>query len=116
MESTFSIGKVIKYILLILFAIVFLMPIYVIIVTSLKPLDEVSLANMWTLPTAIDFSSYAEAFSKLAPNFLNSIYLVVPATLLSALFGAMNGYVRSEERRVGNECRYMMARYSVDDS
>src|SRR5690625_1319905 len=79
------------------------MPIYVIIVTSLKPLDEVSLATMWTLPTAIDFSSYAEAFSKLAPNLMNSIYLVVPATLLSAILGAMNGYVLSNWKFKGSE-------------
>jgi len=113
MESTFSIGKVIKYILLILFAIVFLMPIYVIIVTSLKPLDEVSLANMWTLPTAIDFSSYAEAFSKLAPNFLNSIYLVVPATLLSALFGAMNGYVLSKWKFKGSDLIFTLILFGM---
>nr|WP_233879606.1 carbohydrate ABC transporter permease [Virgibacillus halodenitrificans] len=94
--AAFPIGKLIKYIILIVFAIIFIMPIYVILVTSLKPLDEVSLATMWTLPSAIDFSSYSEAFTKLAPNFMNSIYLVVPATLLSALLGAMNGYVLSK--------------------
>src|SRR5690625_8011762 len=96
MHSTFSIGKLIKYMILILFDVIFLMPVYVIIVTSLKPLDEVSLATMWTLPTAIDFSSYTEAFSKLAPNIMNSIYLVIPATLLAALLGAMKGYVLSK--------------------
>nr|WP_099159683.1 carbohydrate ABC transporter permease [Virgibacillus ndiopensis] len=94
--AAFNIGKFIKYLILIVLAIIFLMPIYVIIVTSLKPLDEVSLEQMWALPTSIDFSSYVEAFTNLAPNFMNSIYLVVPATLLSALLGAMNGYVLSK--------------------
>ncbi|MBY7142893.1 carbohydrate ABC transporter permease [Virgibacillus sp. NKC19-3] len=89
-------GKIIKYALLIFFAVIFLMPVYVIIVTSLKPLDEVSLESMWALPTSIDFSSYGAAISQLAPNFMNSVYLVVPATLLSALLGAMNGYVLSK--------------------
>src|SRR5690625_4999101 len=113
MESTFSIGKVIKYILLILFAIVFLMPIYVIIVTSLKPLDEVSLAKMWTLPTAFDFSSYAEAFSMLAPYVLNSSYLVVPATVLSALFGAMNGYVLSQWKFKGSDLIFTLILFGM---
>lgn len=93
---TFSIGKAIKYFILIIVAVLFLMPIYVMIVTSLKPLDEVSLATMWSLPSSIDFSSYAEAFGKLKPNLLNSIYLVIPATIISALLGAMNGYVLSK--------------------
>ncbi|HLR09093.1 MAG TPA: carbohydrate ABC transporter permease [Bacillota bacterium] len=96
-------SKMIKYMLLILFALFFLSPVYVILVTSMKPLDEVSLAEMWTLPSSIDFSSYSEAFSKLAPNLMNSIYLVVPATLLSALLGAMNGYVLSKWRFKGSE-------------
>ncbi|NAO99604.1 ABC transporter permease subunit [Halomonas sp. MG34] len=96
--ATFNIGKIFKYLILSVLAIIFLMPIYVIIVTSLKPLSEVSLESMWALPTAIDFSSYAEAFQQLAPNFMNSIYLVIPATLISALLGAMNGYVLSKWR------------------
>ncbi|MEW9677557.1 carbohydrate ABC transporter permease [Lentibacillus sp. L22] len=96
------IGKFIKYLILIILAILFLMPIYVIIVTSLKPLDEVSLEQMWALPTTIDFSSYAQAFTNLAPNFWNSVYLVIPATLLSALFGAMNGYVLSKWKFKGS--------------
>ena len=113
MESTFNIGKVIKYMILILFAVIFLMPVYVIIVTSLKPLDEVSLATMWSLPTAIDFSSYTEAFSKLAPNLMNSIYLVIPATLLSALLGAMNGYVLSKWKFKGSNLIFTLILFGM---
>src|SRR5699024_8460306 len=100
---SFPMSKMIKYMLLILFALFFLSPVYVILVTSMKPLDEVSLAEMLTLPSSIDFCSYSEAFSKLASNLMNSIYLVVPATLLSALLGAMNGYVLSKWRFKGSE-------------
>lgn len=110
---TFPIGKTIKYILLIFFSLLFLAPIYVIIVTSLKPLDEVSLAEMWKLPTSIEFSSYIEAFSKLAPNLLNSFYLVIPATLLSALFGAMNGYVLSKWRFKGSETLFTIILFGM---
>lgn len=98
-----QISTVIKYFILIVMAFVFLTPVYVILVTSIKPLDEVSLEQMWALPTAIDFSSYTHAFTELAPNFMNSVYLVVPATLLSALLGAMNGYVLSKWRFKGSE-------------
>ncbi|MUV37281.1 putative ABC transporter permease protein [Lentibacillus sp. JNUCC-1] len=101
--ASFQWGKFIKYVILIFFAILFLAPVYVIIVTSLKPLDQVSLAEMWTLPSSIDFSSYAVAFSKLAPNLMNSFYLVIPATLISALLGAMNGYVLSKWKFKGSE-------------
>ncbi|KYD15146.1 carbohydrate ABC transporter permease [Caldibacillus debilis] len=91
------------YLVLIVCSIFFFMPVYVMVITSVKPLEEVSLAGMWSLPSKIDFTSYSEAFGKLAPNFLNSVYLVVPATVLSALLGAMNGYVLSKWRFKGSE-------------
>ncbi|SDQ19223.1 carbohydrate ABC transporter permease [Virgibacillus salinus] len=111
--AAFPIGKTIKYLILIFLAILFLMPIYVIIVTSLKPLDEVSLEQMWALPTSIDFSSYAQAIKQLAPNFMNSVYLVVPATLLSALLGAMNGYVLSKWKFKGSETLFMIILFGM---
>ncbi|WP_058308653.1 carbohydrate ABC transporter permease [Gracilibacillus massiliensis] len=95
--------KILKYAVLIAVAIFFLTPVYVMLITSLKPLEEVSLSEMWALPSAIDFSSYIEAFSELGPNFINSIYLVIPATLLSAILGAMNGYVLSKWKFRGSE-------------
>jgi glucose/mannose transport system permease protein len=84
------------YALLIVFSLFFLMPVYLMLITSIKPLDQITLAQMWELPKAIDFTSYKEAFEKLAPNFVNSIYLVIPATILSALLGSLNGYVLSK--------------------
>ncbi|MDY0404806.1 carbohydrate ABC transporter permease [Virgibacillus sp. 179-BFC.A HS] len=107
------VGKTIKYVILALFAIIFLMPVYVIIVTSLKPNSEVSLEQMWKLPTSIDFSAYAEAFTNLAPNFMNSIYLVIPATLLSALLGAMNGYVLSKWKFKGSDTLFTIILFGM---
>jgi glucose/mannose transport system permease protein len=91
------------YVVLIVFSLCFLVPFYVLLVTSLKPFDEVSLATMWQLPHRIDFSSYVEAFKKLVPNFLNSVYMVIPATLISALLGSLNGYVLSKWKFKGSE-------------
>lgn len=73
------------------------------VVTSLKPFDNVSLSTMWQLPHSLNFSSYGLAFSKLAPNFMNTVYLVIPATLLSALLGSLNGYVLSKWKFKGSD-------------
>ncbi|MBS4202229.1 carbohydrate ABC transporter permease [Bacillus sp. FJAT-49732] len=91
------------YLFLILLSLFYLMPLYVMIVTSLKPFAEVSLATMWKLPSTFDFSSYSFAFKKLAPNLMNSFYLVIPATILAAMIGSMNGYVLSKWRFKGSE-------------
>ncbi|AGK52835.1 carbohydrate ABC transporter permease [Bacillus sp. 1NLA3E] len=98
-----TVSRSILYVLLIGLSLFYLMPIYVIVVTSLKSLDEVTLAEMWKLPSTLDFSSYSMAFTKLAPNLLNSFYLVIPATLLSALLGSLNGYVLSKWKFKGSD-------------
>jgi len=101
------------YALLILCSLFFLMPVYVMLVTSLKPLREVTLERMWSLPSTIDFSSYQIAFEKLAPNLMNSLYLVIPATLLSAVLGAMNGYVLSKWRFKGSEVVFTLMLFGI---
>ncbi|UOQ50311.1 carbohydrate ABC transporter permease [Gracilibacillus caseinilyticus] len=107
------IKKVSKYAVLCVVALFFLTPVYVMLITSVKPIDEVSLSEMWTLPSTLDFTSYSEAFSKLAPNFLNSLYLVIPATLISAILGAMNGYVLSKWRFKGSEVIFTMILFGM---
>ena len=85
--------RVLLYISLSLFAIAFLMPVYLLIITGLKSFAEVSLQSMWDLPKGLHFDSYVKAwfgselegFRGLNVNFVNSIYLTVPATLLSAM-------------------------------
>src|SRR5690625_663565 len=111
--TTLKIGHIIKYIVLIVLAILFLMPIYVVIITSLKPLDEVTLAQMWSLPSSIDFSSYTHAFSRLAPNLLNSFYLVIPATLLAAILDSMNGYVYYKYKFIGSAILFTIIMYGL---
>ncbi|AEH51556.1 carbohydrate ABC transporter permease [Pseudothermotoga thermarum] len=93
--------RILLYVVLILFAIYYLMPVYVLLVTSMKDFKEVSLRGMWNPPKSISFQSFVQAWKGdprrglrgLSQNFMNSVYLVVPATLISAFLGSMNGYV-----------------------
>ncbi len=99
-------GQIIVYALLILACLFYLMPIYVQIVTGLKSFQEVSLARMWSLPSHLNFESFTRAwFGKpevgirgLSENFWNSVMLAIPATLISAFLGSMNGYVLAKWR------------------
>jgi glucose/mannose transport system permease protein len=88
--------RTLLYLLLVVFACFYLMPVYVVLVTSLKSTAEIDLSKMWWLPHQLDFSSYAEAFGHLAPNFWNSVYLAIPGTVLSSLVGSINGYALSK--------------------
>ncbi|MGB9768760.1 MULTISPECIES: carbohydrate ABC transporter permease [Dictyoglomus] len=96
-----KLSRVLIYLVLILFAIFYLTPVYVLLITSMKSFAEVDLKRMWNPPKTISFESFVKAWfgdSKkglrgLSQNFLNSLYLVIPATIISALLGSMNGYV-----------------------
>jgi glucose/mannose transport system permease protein len=48
---------------------------------------------MWALPARFSLDSFVRAFDRLEPNLVNSFKLVLPATLLSALLGSINGYI-----------------------
>ena len=88
-----SLARLAVYALLIVFALFYLMPVYVLVINGMKSFQEVSLSRMWVLPTRLSAESFARAYNKLEPNLLNSFKLVVPATLLSAMLGSMNGYI-----------------------
>jgi glucose/mannose transport system permease protein len=94
-------GRVLTYLILLGFAAFYLMPIYVLLVTGLKSFTEVSLDRMWHLPQSFGLDSFVDAWfgneqtaiSGLSSNFFNSVYLTVPAALISAMLGSLNGYV-----------------------
>jgi glucose/mannose transport system permease protein len=95
-------GRTVIYALLILFALYYLMPLFVMITTSLKTLDDIRGGNLLALPAEITFDAWAKAWSSactgvdcdgLKGNFWNSVSFVVPAVLISTLIGAVNGYV-----------------------
>jgi len=105
--------KVLRYAILIIFALFFLTPMYVLLSTSLKPFADVSINRMWQLPSSISFEGFIEAFFKLAPNVLNSFYLVIPATLISAILGSMNGYVLSHWKFKGSDTLFALILFGM---
>jgi len=88
--------------------ILYLLPVYVMIVNSFRGASSVSLATMWQLPDHISMQGFTEAWSMLSPNLQNSFIIVIPAALLSAMIGALNGYVFSKWRFRGSEILFAL--------
>ncbi|TPQ23823.1 carbohydrate ABC transporter permease [Streptomyces sporangiiformans] len=78
---------------LVLLAALFLVPVYVLMMAALKPPVQADAVHMWELPESIDFSGVEQAWEKLSPNVRNSLLMVLPATIVSSLVGALNGFV-----------------------
>ena len=93
--------RVLLYLVLLLFALFYLAPLYVMVVTSLKGVDEIRQGNMMALPQAPSLAAWAKAWSSACVGvectgigrfFINSVMMSVPAVALSTIFGALNGY------------------------
>ena len=89
-------GRVVIYALLVLAALFYLLPLYLVVITALKEAGEINLATTWRLPSQWNWSSFVTAWEAFAPKLYNSLVLGVCATLGSALLGSLNGYVLSK--------------------
>ncbi|GGN40849.1 carbohydrate ABC transporter permease [Deinococcus daejeonensis] len=89
-------GRVLMYALLVLAALFFLVPVYLLFATALKSPDAINLATTWHWPSALNWASFSDAWAKIGGNVLNSLFLAVTATLFSALLGSLNGYALSK--------------------
>ncbi len=101
-KDSIKISRIFIYIILIIFAIYYLLPLYVMLTNSLKPLEEIRSGGMLNLPSVWTLDPWRSAWSTaqigvdpsgLKPYFWNSISMVIPAVILTAILGAMNGYV-----------------------
>ncbi|MCC1492913.1 carbohydrate ABC transporter permease [Cognatishimia sp. F0-27] len=97
-----AVPRIILYTVLVLFCIYYLLPLYVMVVNSLKPLEEITAGGMMALPNEWTIAPWGSAWSTaqigvdatgLRPYFVNSLVMVIPAVALSTILGALNGYV-----------------------
>jgi glucose/mannose transport system permease protein len=100
------------YVLLAVAALVYLLPLWVMLLTSLKDVEEIRNGTLLSLPGAINFDAWSKAWSGactgstcdgIAPFFANSFRIVIPAVLISTLVGSLNGYVLSLWKFRGSE-------------
>ena len=87
--------KVLIVLTLVLLTFIYALPVYVVLVTSLKTAAEVS-QRQYLLPSAnLQFQNYAEALALIGPSLLNSTLITLTVTAISALLGGLGGYYLS---------------------
>ena len=115
--SSGKLTRVLIYIALLVFAFYYLLPLYVMVVNSLKTLDETRQGGMLSLPHEWTIEPWLAAWSTaqigvqptgLRPYFINSIIMVIPAVAISTVLGALNGYVLTKWRFRGSNVMFGM--------
>lgn len=120
-QRRFNPWRILIYVALLAFAIFYLLPVYILVITSLKSFTEVNLSHMWSLPKGFSLDSFHDAFfgndaqsiTGLSGSFLNSVELVIPATLLTAIIGSLNGYVLAKWRFPGANIIFPLILYGM---
>ena len=105
--QTGRITRTFIYLFLLLMALFYLLPFFIMVVNSVKPLSEITGGNMMALPEVFTIEPWLAAWSTaqvgveptgLRPYFWNSIKMVVPAVAISTVLGAINGYILTKWR------------------
>jgi glucose/mannose transport system permease protein len=113
--------RILLYVLLIAGALFYLLPVYILLATSLKSYAEVNLATMWSFPGGLHLDSFRQAWFGdpakgtlgLSNNFINSLKLAIPATIISAMLGSLNGYVFSKWKFRGSDVIFTLILFGM---
>ncbi|HEX2246879.1 MAG TPA: carbohydrate ABC transporter permease [Arthrobacter sp.] len=93
-----KINRTLKYAVLLVFVVIVLIPAYVLVITSFKGPADADPSTAWLLPTAWETAGWAKAWETLGPALGRTFALVIPASIISAMLGSMNGFVLSRWR------------------
>ncbi|CDX43835.1 Binding-protein-dependent transport systems inner membrane component [Mesorhizobium sp. SOD10] len=102
---------------LIVVALYYLLPLYVMIVTSLKGMPEIRLGNIFSPPLEITFEPWVKAWASactglncdgLSRGFWNSVRITVPSVILSIAIASVNGYALANWRFKGADTFFII--------
>ncbi len=90
-----------KYLLLLLFLLFVLTPVYVVLITSFKTASDTTAAAQWSLPETWTLEPWRKAWDVLQPYMIRSLSLAIPAAIISSMIGSANGFVLARWRFPG---------------
>jgi glucose/mannose transport system permease protein len=108
----FSAPNVFLYGTLIVVACYYALPLYVMITTSLKTMDEIRGGNIFSLPTEWTIEPWIKAWATactgincdgLSRGFWNSVRILIPSLILSIAIASVNGYALANWKYKGAE-------------
>ena len=113
MTTKITWARALLYATLIVVAAVYVMPIYMTVITALKNPADINLDTAWQVPSHLNWGSFSQAYAKLGPNIMNSVILAVTATVLSSMLGSLNGYVFSKWQFKGNDIVFTLVLFGM---
>ena len=111
-QKRFSRRNILLYGTLILVSLYYLLPLWVMVVTSLKGMPEIRLGNVFAPPVEVTFAPWVKAWAEactglncdgLSRGFWNSVQILIPSVLMSIIVASVNGYALANWKFKGSE-------------
>jgi glucose/mannose transport system permease protein len=102
-----------RYAALVALMLVFLLPVYVLVLTAFKDPSQVSPSRMWELPESLSFDTFRTVWPEMSDGFRNSLVMAIPAAVISSLLGAANGFVLSKWRFPGADIVFALILFGM---
>jgi glucose/mannose transport system permease protein len=106
-------GRYVVFALLVAATLFYLAPVYVMVINGLKDKSYMTLSGMWNLPLYLNGGGFPVAWEVLSPSLWASLRMVIPATILSSLLGAVNGYLLSKWKFRGSDVIFTLILFGV---
>jgi glucose/mannose transport system permease protein len=116
------ISRIAIYGILLLFALIYIAPLLVVILNTFRSNPEIAARGMMAWPNELRWDAWPRVWSTyclngrcegMAQNFWNSVYLTIPATIISTMLGALNGYILSKWRFKGSDLLFTLMMFGV---
>jgi glucose/mannose transport system permease protein len=107
------IGRYLVFALLVAATLFYLAPVYVMVINGLKDKSYMTLSGMWNLPLYLNGGGFPVAWDVLSPSLWASLRMVIPATILSSLLGAVNGYLLSKWKFRGSDVIFTLILFGM---
>jgi glucose/mannose transport system permease protein len=114
--------RIVIYSLLVLFALIYLVPLVVVVMNTFRDNIDVGRNGLISFPRSFTLEAWPKAWGSyclngrcegMSANFWNSVYMVIPATIISTLLGALNGYILSKWKFTGSDVIFTILLFGV---
>jgi glucose/mannose transport system permease protein len=118
----YLVGRIGIYAFLTFFAFIYILPLFVVVANSFRPLPEIIHNGLIGFPHSLSLDAWGKVWNSycvggtcegIRHNFFNSLEMTIPATIISTMLGLMNGYILSKWRFRGSEMIFTFMMFGV---
>ena len=102
--------RILLYIFLVVFTLLYMMPLFSAVVASIRTQDDIGLNGFWSIPEEFTFQNYPEAWTRGRVNkyLLNSFIITIPALTATIFLSSLSAFALARYRFPGNRLIYFM--------